>query len=91
MSKVSLYVRYRGSRKYEKATMRGKCNRNFRFGRRVAPGGSNQGSYKPFQGSTTSMPQSVKSPMLRVASLAPRIWAMAAICASAWLIGLPSA
>jgi hypothetical protein len=29
MSKVSLYVRYRGSRKYEKATMRGKYKGNY--------------------------------------------------------------
>ncbi len=47
--------------------------------------------HEPFQGSTTSRPQSSKSATLRVASFAPRTWAMAAICASAWLIGLPSA
>ncbi len=47
--------------------------------------------HEPFQGSRTSRPQSSKSATLRVASLAPRTWAMAAICASAWLIGLPSA
>ncbi len=47
--------------------------------------------HEPFQGSTTSRPQSSKSTTLRVASLAPRTCAMAAICASAWLIGLPSA
>ena len=47
--------------------------------------------HEPFQGSTISRPQSSKSATLRVASLAPRTWAMAAICASAWLIGLPSA
>src|SRR5580692_8200007 len=44
-----------------------------------------------FQGSTTSTPQSLKSATLRVASLAPRDWVMAPICASAWLIGLPRA
>jgi hypothetical protein len=47
--------------------------------------------HEPFQGSTISRPQSSKSATLRVASLAPRTWEMAAICASAWLIGLPSA
>jgi len=47
--------------------------------------------YEPFQGLTISRSQSWKSATLRVASLAPRTWAMAAICASAWLIGLPSA
>jgi hypothetical protein len=47
--------------------------------------------YEPFQGSTAARPQSSKSATLRVASLAPRTWAMAAICASAWLIGLPRA
>jgi hypothetical protein len=52
---------------------------------------SNQWGHEPFQGSTTSSPQSSKSVRLRVASLAPRTWTMAAICASAWLIGLPSA
>jgi len=45
--------------------------------------------HQPFHGSTTSIPQSSKSPTLRVASLAPRTWANAAICASAWLMGLP--
>jgi hypothetical protein len=44
-----------------------------------------------FHGSTTSRPQSMKSPALRVASFARRAWAMAAICASAWLIGRPRA
>jgi hypothetical protein len=39
--------------------------------------------YEPFQGSTTSSPQSPKSATLRVASLARRTRAMAAICASA--------
>jgi len=48
-------------------------------------------AHDPFQGSTTSRPQSAKSATLRVASLAPRTWAIAAICASAWLIGRPSA
>src|SRR5208282_1078839 len=47
--------------------------------------------HEPFHGSMISRPQSSKSATLRVASLAPRTWAMAAICASAWLIGLPSA
>lgn len=39
------------------------------------------------QGSTTAIPQSVKSRRLRVASRAPRDRATAAICASNWLIG----
>ncbi len=47
--------------------------------------------HEPFQGLTISRPQSSKSATFRVASLAPRTWAMAAICASALLIGLPSA
>jgi hypothetical protein len=45
----------------------------------------------PFQGLTALTPQSSKSATLRVASLAPRTWVMAAICASAWLMGLPRA
>jgi len=47
--------------------------------------------HQPFHGSTTSIPQSSKSPTLRVASLDPRTWANAAICASAWLMGMPRA
>src|SRR5258707_15051801 len=39
--------------------------------------------HEPFQGSTTSRPQSSKSATLRGATLAPRTCAMAAICASA--------
>jgi hypothetical protein len=43
------------------------------------------------QGLMISMPQSVKSLTLRVASLAPRDRAIAAIMASNRLIGLPAA
>ena len=37
----------------------------------------------------TSIPQSIKSLLFRVASAAPRDWVMAAIMASNWLIGRP--
>jgi hypothetical protein len=42
-----------------------------------------------FHGSTSSIPVSWKSPVLRVASVAPIVRHMAAICASAMPMGLP--
>ena len=47
--------------------------------------------FQAVHGFTTSVPQSSKSLMLRVARLAPLDRAMATIMASNWLIGLPAA